>query len=169
MIKRGLLLIASFVLIAVLGVSCGSTKNSVSVSEQEAASVPIEQQDQQSQILLVTGTISYDSVKAVYRIKVASQTQIDGTLVPEDASVKDTGKDLNWVQLSQDGTVLSVNGLDNPLVQEMEYHEGNVIKHETVRLKETVFFWRFQLNPLADKVVVRNGEKEIITLDVVRK
>lgn len=169
MIKRGLLLIASFVLITVLGVSCGSTKNSVSVSEKEAASVPMEPQDEQSQILLVTGTISYDSVKAVYSITVASQTQIDGTLVSEDASIKDTGKDLNWVQLGQDGSVLSVNGLDNPLVQEMEFHEGNVIKHETVRLKETPFFWRFQLNPLADKVVVRNREKEIITLDVVRK
>lgn len=175
MIKKGILLIVASVLITVIGVSCGPTKSAVAVSEpvsvheDEPAPAPVEQKEEQPQMLLVIGTLSYDSVKAVYNIKVDSQTQFDGTLNTEDAAAKVTDKDLNYVQLTNDSTVLSAHGLKNPLVQEMEYSEGNVIKHETVRLKEAVFFWRLQLNPLADKVMIRNGEKEIITLDIVRK
>jgi hypothetical protein len=56
--------------------------------------------------------------------------------------------------------------MDNPLVQQMEYNDGGTFGRKTVRLKEADFYLRIQLNPLAGKILFRNGSAAIMTMDV---
>lgn len=146
----------SFIVLSGLLSGCGVTGKTVS-----------EESGQQPQILILSGTISYDSVKAAYDMTVASRQRTDGVLNLEPDPISESdAKDLNYVQLGRKGRVLSIHKMDNPLVQQIEYRNGETMGRMTVRLKEAVYYVRIQLNPSAREILFRNGSDEIMKLDL---
>ena len=147
----------SFIVLAGLLSGCGVTSKTVSD----------ERENQQPQILTLSGTISYDSVKSVYDMTVTSRQRTDGVLNLEPAPISESDvKGLNYVQLGKKKRVLSVHKMDNPLVQQIEYKNGETMGRMTVRLKEAVYYLRIQLNPSAREILFLNGSDEIMSLDI---
>ena len=173
MMNKGLsVFFASLMIVAVLS-GCGLTKNATSRSESgtgQLTTLDYDDEELQPEILLLNGTISYDSAKAVYNMAVENRMRVSGFLNLENGPVNE--KDvpgLNYVQLAQDSTVLSIHRMDNPLVQQMEYHDGDSMGRKTVHFKEAPFYMRLQLNPLAYRILFRNGGDAIMTLGVKDK
>ena len=157
MVKIKLSLFLSFLVLMGLCAGCGSSRKTV----QD------EDSPKQSQILIVSGTISYDSVKAAYDMTVSSQQRVDGHLNLESGSISESDVNgLNYVQLGRKDKTLSIHRMNNPLVQQMEYHDGDRMGRMTVRLKEAVYNIRIPLDPLARKILFRNDDTVIITLDI---
>jgi len=157
MVRKFLSVFLSLLVLMGLCAGCGSSKKTAQDGDS-----PI-----QSQILIVSGTISYDSVKAVYDMTVSSQLRVDGVmnLVSGPISESDVSG-FNYVQLGRKDKTLSIHRMDNPLVQQMEYHDGDRMGRMTVRLKEAVYNIRIPLDPLARKILFRNDDTVIMTLDI---
>ena len=157
MVKIKLSLFLSFLVLMGLCAGCGSSRKTV----QD------EDSPKQSQILIVSGTISYDSVKAAYDMTVSSQQRVDGILNLESGSISESDVNgLNYVQLGRKDKTLSIHRMNNPLVQQMEYHDGDRMGRMTVRLKEAVYNLRIPLDPHARKILFRNGDNAIMTLEI---
>ena len=149
----------SFLVLMLLGLCAGCGSSRKTVQDQDYQN--------QSQILIVSGTISYDSVKAAYDMTVSSQLRVDGSLNLESGQISESDVNgLNYVQLGRKDKTLSIHRMNNPLVQQMEYHDGDRMGRMTVRLKEAVYNIRIPLDPLARKIQFRNNETVIITLDI---
>ena len=149
----------SFLVLMLLGLCAGCGSSRKTVQDQDYQN--------QSQILIVSGTISYDSVKAAYDMTVSSQLRVDGSLNLESGQISESDvSGFNYVQLGRKDKTLSIHRMDNPLVQQMEYHDGDRMGRMTVRLKEAVYNIRIPLDPLARKIQFRNNETVIITLDI---
>ena len=149
----------SFLVLMLLGLCAGCGSSRKTVQDQDSHN--------QSQILIVSGTISYDSVKAAYDMTVASQQRVDGTLNLESGSISESDVNgLNYVQLGRKDKTLSIHRMNNPLVQQMEYHDGDRMGRMTVRLKEAVYNIRIPLDPLARRIQFRNDDTVIMTLDI---
>ena len=95
-------------------------------SSRKALSDDISAREQQ--LLIVTGTIAYDSVNARYDITVSNRQRVPGVLNLADEPL--TGSDiqgLNYAQIGKKDRVLSVHRMDNPLIRQMEFHDGEMI------------------------------------------
>ena len=149
----------SFLVLMLLGLCAGCGSSRKTVQDQDSQN--------QSQILIVSGTISYDSVKAVYDMTVSSQLRVDGSLNLESSQISESDVNgLNYVQLGRKDKTLSIHRMNNPLVQQMEYHDGDRMGRMTVRLKEAVYNIRIPLDPLARRIQFRNDDTVIMTLDI---
>ena len=149
----------SFLVLMLLGLCAGCGSSRKTVQDQDSQN--------QSQILIVSGTISYDSVKAVYDMTVSSQLRVDGSLNLESGQISESDVNgLNYVQLGRKDKTLSIHRMNNPLVQQMEYHDGDRMGRMTVRLKEAVYNIRIPLDPLARRILFRNDDTVIMTLDI---
>ena len=157
MVRKFLSVFLSFLVLMGLCAGCGSSKKTVQDGDS-----PI-----QSQILIVSGTISYDSVKAVYDMTVSSQLRVDGVMnLVSGPIIESDVSGFNYVQLGRKDKTLSIHRMDNPLVQQMEYHDGDRMGRMTVRLKEAVYNIRIPLDPLARRILFRNDDTVIMTLDI---
>lgn len=167
---RGFALLLALGMIAVSWSGCGSLRHAATPDYNEGFQTAFPDdadEEPQPMILLLSGTISYDSIKASYSMTVKDQRRVNGFLNLENDRV--SGADvhgLNYVQLTKDSTVLGIRKMDNPLVQQMEYNDGGMFGRKTVRLKEADFYLRIQLNPLAGRILFRNGSAAIMTMDV---
>ena len=170
MISKGLSVFLALGTIAVICSGCGSSKRVAAddnVGQNLTADLNDYDEEPQPEILLMSGTISYDSIRAAYSMAVKSVRRVNGFLNLDNGTIGESDAyGLNYVQLTQDSTVLSIHKMDNPMVQQMEYHDGDILGRKTVRLKEADFYLRIQLNPLANKILFRNGSVAIMTLDV---
>lgn len=156
MFRKILSVLFSLTVLVGLCAGCGSSKKTVA----DETAMP-------QQILLVSGTISYDSVKAAYDMTVSSQQRVDGHLNLESGSISESDVNgLNYVQLGRKDKTLSIHRMNNPLVQQMEYHDGDRMGRMTVRLKEAVYNIRIPLDPHARKILFRNGDNAIMTLEI---
>ena len=75
-----------------------------------------------------------------------------------------TGSDiqgLNYAQIGKKDRVLSVHRMDNPLIRQMEFHDGEMMGRKTVRVSSSVFNLRVQLDPQATRILIRDGVKTI--------
>lgn len=116
----------------------------------------------EQQLLIVTGTIAYDSVNARYDITVSNRQRVPGVLNLADEPL--TGSDiqgLNYAQIGKKDRVLSVHRMDNPLIRQMEFHDGEMMGRKTVRVSSSVFNLRVQLDPQATRILIRDGIKTI--------
>ena len=157
MIRKYLSYFLSSIVLAGALSGCGSTGKTASD----------ENGIQQPQILILSGTISYDSVKTVYDMTVTSRQLVDGVLNLEPAPISESDvKGLNYVQLGKKDRILSIHKMDNPLVQQIEYKNGETMGRMTVYLKEAVYYLRIQQDPSARKILFRNGNDEIMKLDI---
>lgn len=130
------------------------------VSSRKAWSDDISAREQQ--LLIVTGTIAYDSVNARYDITVSNRQRVPGVLNLADEPL--TGSDiqgLNYAQIGKKDRVLSVHRMDNPLIRQMEFHDGEMMGRKTVRVSSSVFNLRVQLDPQATRILIRDGVKTI--------
>lgn len=130
------------------------------VSSRKALSDDISAREQQ--LLIVTGTIAYDSVNARYDITVSNRQRVPGVLNLADEPL--TGSDiqgLNYAQIGKKDRVLSVHRMDNPLIRQMEFHDGEMMGRKTVRVSSSVFNLRVQLDPQATRILIRDGVKTI--------
>ena len=98
---------------------------------------------------------------------VSSQQRVDGHLNLESGSISESDVNgLNYVQLGRKDKTLSIHRMNNPLVQQMEYHDGDRMGRMTVRLKEAVYNIRIPLDPLARRILFRNDDTVILTMDI---
>lgn len=152
--------IALCLTLVLLCAACGSSRKGASDDKRTG----------EREILIITGTISYDSVDSRYDIAVSNRQIVPGVLSLADDPV--TGSDiqgLNYAQLGKKDRVLSVHRMDNPLVQQIEYHEGDVLGRKTVHLSKSAFNLRIQLNPGATRILVRDGENTITSIPTETK
>ena len=129
-------------------------------SSRKALSDDISAREQQ--LLIVTGTIAYDSVNARYDITVSNRQRVPGVLNLADEPL--TGSDiqgLNYAQIGKKDRVLSVHRMDNPLIRQMEFHDGEMMGRKTVRVSSSVFNLRVQLDQQANRILIRDGVKTI--------
>ena len=157
MIRKELSVFLSLLVLAGVCAGCGSANKTT----RDETTVT------QPQLLIVSGTISYDSVKATYEMTVSSQRRVDGALNLESGLINGADvQGLNYVQLGRKDKILRVYRMDNPLVQQMEYHDGDRMGRMTVRLKEAVYNIRIPLDPMARRICFRNDDDVIMTLDI---
>jgi len=138
--------------LVLLCTACGSSRKAL--SDDTSA--------REQQLLIVTGTIAYDSVNARYDITVSNRQRVPGVLNLADEPL--TGSDiqgLNYAQIGKKDRVLSVHRMDNPLIRQMEFHEGEMMGRKTVRVSSSVFNLRVQLDPQATRILIRDGVKTI--------
>ncbi len=138
--------------LVLLCTACGSSRKALSddISARE------------QQLLIVTGTLAYDSVNARYDITVSNRQRVPGVLNLADEPL--TGSDiqgLNYAQIGKKDRVLSVHRMDNPLIRQMEFHDGEMMGRKTVRVSSSVFNLRVQLDPQATRILIRDGVKTI--------
>lgn len=132
--------------------ACGSSRKAL--SDDTSA--------REQQLLIVTGTIAYDSVNARYDITVSNRQRVPGVLNLADEPL--TGSDiqgLNYAQIGKKDRVLSVHRMDNPLIRQMEFHDGEMMGRKTMRVSSSVFNLRVQLDPQATRILIRDGVKTI--------
>lgn len=167
---RGFALFLALGVMAVLGAGCGSSRHVASSDYNGRLQTAFQDdadEEPQPEILLVSGTISYDSIKASYSMTVKNQRRVNGFLnLENDAASGSDAQGLNYVQLSRDSTVLGIRKMDDPLVQQMEYNDGGTLGRKTVRKKEADFYLRIQLDPSASIIIFRNGNVAIMKLDI---
>ncbi len=138
--------------LVLLCTACGSSRKAL--SDDTSA--------REQQLLIVTGTIAYDSVNARYDITVSNRQRVPGVLNMADEPL--TGSDiqgLNYAQIGKKDRVLSVHRMDNPLIRQMEFHDGEMMGRKTVRVSSSVFNLRVQLDPQATRILIRDGVKTI--------
>lgn len=138
--------------LVLLCTACGSSRKAL--SDDTSA--------REQQLLIVTGTIAYDSVNASYDITVSNRQRVPGVLNLADEPL--TGSDiqgLNYAQIGKKDRVLSVHRMDNPLIRQMEFHDGEMMGRKTVRVSSSVFNLRVQLDPQATRILIRDGIKTI--------
>lgn len=138
--------------LVLLCTACGSSRKAL--SDDTSA--------REQQLLIVTGTIAYDSVNARYDIIVSNRQRVPGVLNLADEPL--TGSDiqgLNYAQIGKKDRVLSVHRMDNPLIRQMEFHDGEMMGRKTVRVSSSVFNLRVQLDPQATRILIRDGVKTI--------
>lgn len=138
--------------LVLLCTACGSSRKAL--SDDTSA--------REQQLLIVTGTIAYDSVNARYDITVSNRQRVPGVLNLADEPL--TGSDiqgLNYAQIGKKDRVLSVHRMDNPLIRQMEFHDGEMMGRKTVRVSSSVFNLRVQLDPQATRILIRDGIKTI--------
>lgn len=152
--------IALCLTLVLLCAACGSSRKAV--SDDTSA--------REQQLLIVTGTIAYDSVKALYDITVSNRQRVPGVLnlADEPLTVSDI-QGLNYAQIGKKNKVLSVHRMDNPLIRQMEFHDGDIMGRKTVRLSSSAFNLRIQLNPQANRILIRDGVNTITELSADTK
>ena len=110
-------------------------------------------------LLLLTGTISYDSLKAVYQLDFTSEKYMDGYINVNDANPDSIG--LHYVQLGKGQKVLNRQAIDNPLLRDVEYLSQTGYEHKVTVLPKADIFWRIQLDKDVREIEFRNGQQTI--------
>ena len=115
-------------------------------------------------ILFVSGTISFDSIANAYHIKIDKQEKFPGQInVGVTENIKEP-EGLNFVQLDANNTMISRQRMDNPLIQRMEYPDGEDFMIKTVIKKESDLFLRLQLDRRTKKLQFCNNQDTIETI-----
>lgn len=114
--------------------------------------------------LFVSGTIVYDSLTNTHHIKISQQQKFPGKLNLVKARNIKEPKGLNYVQIDAENQPLSRHEMDNPLIQRMEYIDGNEFSMKTVIKHEAEFYLRLQLDPKARKLQFCNNQEIIETI-----
>ena len=110
-------------------------------------------------LLLLTGTISYDSLKATYQLDFTSEKCVDGYVNIDNANPDSTG--LHYVQIGDNQAVLSKQAIENPLRRDVEYLGQTGYEHKVTILPKADIFLRIQLNKEVQEIEFRNGQQMI--------
>ena len=110
-------------------------------------------------LLLLLGTISYDSLKSTYQLDFSSERCIDGFVNLNQANPDSTG--LHYLQKGKDQKVLSVQAIENPLLRDVEYLGQTGYEHKLTVLPKADIFWRIQLDKDVQEIEFRNGQQTI--------
>ena len=142
--------------LGILLVGCHSQKAMVTPAADQplAALTPGE-----PHLFLLTGTISYDSLNAVYQLDFTSEKYMDGYINVNDANPDSTG--LHYVQLGRGQKVLNRQAIDNPLQRDVEYLSQTGYEHKVTVLPKADIFWRIQLDKDVREIEFRNGQQTI--------
>ena len=153
-------------LVMVLVAGCHTKKASVTdngVLTEASSAVP-----ERDVILFLTGKMAYDSLSATYQIEILKQQRFDGRMNLEKNASEEELQGLNYQQKDAAGKVLSQHKMENPLVREIEYPDGDRFSMKTVVQREAPLYMRVQLNPRTREIVFRNGKERIETLKIGR-
>ena len=180
-----------FLLGAILGLMVCMTGCHTAGHTSERYSENVATTDEDSpRILFLQGVISFDSTANAYHIRIDKQEQFPGKINIGIAKDTRQPKGLNYMQLDANDR-LTCNGeeidareltlrvkefvgnrllnrheMDNPLIQRMEYADGEEFKMKTIIKKEADLFLRLQLNGKARKLRFCNNEETIETIIV---
>lgn len=156
-----------FLLGAILGLMVCMTGCHTAGHTSERYSENVATTDEDSpRILFLQGVISFDSTANAYHIRIDKQEQFPGKINIGIAKDTRQPKGLNYMQLDANDRLLSRHEMDNPLIQRMEYADGEEFKMKTIIKKEADLFLRLQLNGKARKLRFCNNEETIETIIV---
>ena len=110
-------------------------------------------------LLLLLGTIYYDSLKLVYQLDFSSERCVDGYINLNQANPDSTG--LHYLQIGKDQRVLKIQAIENPLLRDVEYLGQTGYEHKLTVLPKADIFWRIQLDKDVQKIEFRNGQQTI--------
>lgn len=83
-------------------------------------------------------------------------------------AVDGAANEFNYQQLDASGKILCQHPMNNPLITEIEYAEGDKLSRKRVVKPRAEFFMRIQLNPQAQKIVLRYGKDVLETIEIER-
>lgn len=132
-------------------IGCHTSKQAYLQSTESSSVFAMEEEDE-SFILFVSGIISYDSLADTYHIQIRQQNKYAGQINLDHDEELDDPKGLNFVQLDSNDKPISCCQMDNPLVQRIEYIDGEEFKMKTVIRQEAELYLRLQLAPNARKL-----------------
>lgn len=159
--KNVLLLMILGLMISLMGCRTPMQTSSTSPSEDSGKA-----NDNGPAILFVSGTISFDSIANAYHIKIDKQEKFPGQINVGIAEDMKEPEGLNNVQLDANDAVLSRQRMDNPLIQRMEYPDGEEFKIKNVIKKEADLFLRLQLDRKTEKLQFCNNQDVIETITI---
>ena len=137
-------------------VGCHSQKGAIAPATNQSLSTLTSGEPH---LLLLTGTISYDSLKATYQLDFTSEKCVDGYVNLNNPNSDSTG--LHFVQLGKDMAVLSRQAIENPLQRDVEYLGLTGYEHKVMMLPKADIFWRIQLDKNVQEIEFRNGQQMI--------
>jgi len=169
-LKKCMELLPVLLTLVFLDTACSSLRKGVAGNEKEpmaVADLTDSDDEPEPEFVILTGVISFDSLKSAYSIEIDEQTRVNGFLNLEGVPISESdAKGLNYVQLAQDSSVVSIHSMENPLVQSMEYHDGPVMGRKTVRRQRAELFLRVQLSERTAKIAFRNDRSIIKVIEV---
>ena len=146
-------IVCFFLFVLLLG--CRSNKSMVASQVVFGGS-----QMEKDELLLLMGTLAYDSVAATYQMDITSRKRIDGKVnLDHPADSK-----LVCMQLAADSTVLGVSEHENPLVQDVEFYGPSGAGHRIIILPKADFYLRIPLKSGTRSLLFRNGTQTIATI-----
>ena len=143
-------------LLGIILVSCHSQKGMVKPAADHpfTALTPGE-----PHLLLLTGTISYDSIITTYLLDFTSEKYVDGYININDADQDSTG--LYCIQIGKGHKVLKKQAIENPLLQDVEFLGQAGYEHKVTFLPKADIFFRIQLENDVREIEFRYGEQTI--------
>ena len=145
-------------LLATCLIGCHSKKVLVSAVGTAAGSLDMPQ------LLLLMGTMSYDSLTATYQMDITSQTRVEGKLNLKQDYYGSHAFDC--VQLTTDSTVLDTLRIENPLMRDVEYFDDAKPVHKIVTVPKADFFFRIPLSQGTSRLLFLNKDEIIKTMDI---
>lgn len=158
--RKGVFIISLFVLMISL-MGCHTHKQTTQSSEKVSIT---ETKDNGPVILFVAGTIAYDSLTNAYSVKINQQKKFSGKLNLEKSENIKEPQGLNYIQLDANDQQLSRCEMENPLIQRIEYVDGDEFKMKTTIRQEAELYLRLQLDPKASKLQFCNNQEIIETI-----
>lgn len=139
-----------------------------SVSGREDVLIQTQSSTAKDVILFLSGEASYDSISSTYCISIKQQKLFEGRMNLNGKATDGPSEEFNYQQVDASGKVLSQHVMDNPLITEIEYAEGDKLSRKRVVKPKADLFMRIQLNPQASKIVFRYGKDVIETTEIER-
>ena len=144
------------ILCGVMLIACHSQKGMIeSTTNLSLAALTPEE----PHLLLLLGTISYDSLKSVYQLDFSSERYVDGYVNLNQVNPDSTG--LHYLQIGRNRKVLSIQSIENPLLRDVEYLGQRGYAHKLTVLPQADIFWRIQLDKEVQEIEFRNGQQTI--------
>ena len=147
---------------AMVMTGCHTKKTAMKQTTSARATV----KDKVPVILMLSGTIAFDSISSSYNIVIDKQQQFEGRINLENLSVNEPPQGLYCQQTDAEGNILSQQEIDNPLSQVIEYFEGDRPLKKTIKKDKAPLFVRVQLNPMAKLIIFLYNAQTVQTIEI---
>ena len=111
-------------------------------------------------MLVVLGSLSYDSITGKYDLTLDRQTITPGhPLKKAEQITANQATGLNYMLRKGKNKTISIHHIDNPLIREVEYNDGDNLGRKTIHLQKADILWQIAIEPGTEIILFRNGNK----------
>ena len=150
---------------AVLICGCRSSRETVSMTTALVTDTGMTEAG--PRMLVILGSISYDSITGNYDLTLDRHNITPGRPLKKAEQIQaDQAVGLNYMLLTKENKTISIHHIDNPLIREVEYNDGDKLGRRTIQLQKTDILWQIAIEPETETVLFRNGKKDIGSLNI---